>query len=146
MTDFEKTLEARGIKPTAMRLLVVRTMMEAGRAMSLSDLEARLTTADKSTLFRTLTLFLNRHLVHTIEDGSGRTKYALCAEECRCGEDKHAGLEGLHTHFYCEKCHHTFCLHDLPIPAVELPEGFHLHSGNFVLKGLCPECAKRPCK
>ena len=69
-------LSLRDIKPTAMRLLILRTMMEMKRAVSVTDLEDKLDTVDKSTIFRTLTLFLSHHLIHGVDDGSGSLKYA----------------------------------------------------------------------
>lgn len=143
MDDTEQMLLHRGIRPTALRLLILRALQQADCALSLSDLEARLGTVDKSTVFRTLSVFLKHHLVHAVDDGSGQSKYALCAEDCHCGEDVHAGLSDLHTHFFCERCRRTFCLRGLPIPEVVLPEGFHLHTANYVLKGLCPGCARK---
>ena len=59
-------LAKRDIQPTAIRILVLRTMMQAGRSVSLLDLETMLDTVDKSTIFRTLTLFLSHHLIHSI--------------------------------------------------------------------------------
>lgn len=138
--SLENRLQSRGIRPTVGRILVLRALSEAVCALSLTDLENKLTTVDKSTIFRALTIFLEHHLVHTIEDGSGQLKYALCAEDCHCGEDIHAGLTDLHTHFYCENCRNTYCLRGLPIPSLQLPPEFHLHSANYVLKGLCPNC------
>lgn len=145
-TNDEALLTARDIRPTANRILILRTLKSAVSALSLTDLEARLGTVDKSSIFRTLTLFLDHHLVHAVDDGTGQLKYALCEPGCRCGEDLHIGLSHLHTHFYCERCQRTFCLKELPVPEVDLPEGFHLHSANFVLKGLCPECVRYGCK
>ena len=55
-------LAKRDIQPTAIRILVLRTMMQAGRSVSLLDLETMLDTVDKSTIFRTLTLFLSHQL------------------------------------------------------------------------------------
>ena len=52
-------LVLRDIRPTAIRVLVLRTLLEMKQAMSVSDLEAQLDTVDKSTIFRTLTLFLS---------------------------------------------------------------------------------------
>lgn len=42
-------LVRRDIKPTAIRLLVIKEMMQAERAVSLLDLETLLDTVDKST-------------------------------------------------------------------------------------------------
>lgn len=64
-------LAKRDIKPTAIRLLILKSMMEAGRAVSQLDLETLLDTVDKSTISRTITLFLSHHLIHSIDDGSG---------------------------------------------------------------------------
>ena len=75
-------LSLRDIKPTAMRLLILRTMMEMRRAVSMADLEEKLDTVDKSTIFRTLTLFLSHHLIHGVDDGSGSLKYAVCEDCC----------------------------------------------------------------
>lgn len=61
-------LAKRDIQPTAIRILVLCTMMQAGRSVSLLDLETMLDTVDKSTIFRTLTLFLSHHLIHSIDD------------------------------------------------------------------------------
>lgn len=128
-------LSEREIQPTAIRLLVLREMLQANRPVSLLDLEQTLDTVDKSSIFRTLTLFLSHHLIHCIDDGTGSFKYAVCSPGCSCG------VEDLHTHFHCERCNRTFCFKNIPTPVVKLPEGFTLNSINYVLKGLCPECA-----
>lgn len=128
-------LARRDIKPTAMRILVLKTMIGFQRAVSLLDLENELDTADKSTLFRTVNLFLSRHLIHCVDDGSGSLKYAVCSNDCTCS------VEDQHSHFYCEKCHRTFCFKNIHVPVVSLPEGFSVKSINYVLKGFCPECS-----
>lgn len=130
-------LSEREIQPTAIRLLVLREMLLANRPVSLLDLEQTLDTVDKSSIFRTLTLFLSHHLIHCIDDGTGSFKYAVCSPGCSCG------VEDLHTHFHCERCNRTFCFKNIPTPVVKLPEGFTLNSINYVLKGLCPECAAK---
>lgn len=109
-------LAKRDIKPTAIRLLILKSMMEAGRAVSQLDLETLLDTVDKSTISRTITLFLSHHLIHSIDDGSGSWKYAVCDDSCNCV------LKDLHSHFYCEKCHRTFCLEKIHIPVIYNPQ------------------------
>lgn len=133
--------EQNGIKPTAIRLLVYDTLAKADCALSLSDIEARLGTVDKSSIFRALTLFLAHHILHSVDDGSGMAKYALCAPGCHCHTAAPGSLSDLHTHFRCERCRRTFCLRGLPVPTVVLPEGFRLTSANYVLVGICPQCA-----
>lgn len=135
---YEKMLEWRGIKPTAIRILVLKALADSeNKTMSMPDLEMMLDTVDKSTIFRTITMFLSKHLIHCVDDGSGSLKYAVCSKECGCS------IKELHTHFYCTECHSTFCMKGQPIPPVNLPEGFKAFSANYVLKGLCPLCSEK---
>ncbi|HEY9551369.1 MAG TPA: transcriptional repressor [Prevotella sp.] len=136
-TYYLNKLKLRGIKPTAMRMLILRAMMRGDETVSMPDIERFLPTVDKSTISRTLSLFLLHRLVHAIDDGSGALKYAVCDDSCDCSVDEE------HTHFYCENCQRTFCLKQISVPVVPLPEGFRLNSINYVLKGLCPECTDK---
>ena len=135
-------LEHREIKPTAMRILVLRTMLKCSDAFSLQSLEDSLESVDKSTIYRCITLFLTHHLIHAIDDGTGSIKYAVCASSCHCGEDGEH-LDDLHAHFYCERCHRTLCLSRIQVPVVSLPANFMVNDINYVLKGLCPDCAAK---
>lgn len=134
---FVEKLTHRDIRPTATRLLILRQMVRGDETVSLPELERLLPTVDKSTISRTLSLFLLHRLIHAVDDGSGSLKYAICSDDCDCS------VEDEHTHFCCEACHRTFCLKQIAVPVVELPEGFTLSSVNYVLKGLCPECSER---
>ena len=135
--DMISRLESKGIRPTANRILVMKTLMGEQNPQSLSNLERKMVSMDKSSIFRTLTLFLEHDVVHAFEDGRGVLCYELCEEKGAC--DHHDG----HIHFYCESCHRSFCMEDIHIPSFELPEGFYPHSVSFVIKGECPECRKR---
>ena len=135
--ECERLLVSHGIKPTANRIVVARTLAAAERPMSLSELEYKILSIDKSGVFRTLALFREHHLVHVLEDGGDGVRYELCHSH-----DGHQEDDDQHVHFYCEHCHRTFCLHDTPIPAVTLPEGYELLSINYMVKGICPECAE----
>ena len=80
MKSLEEKLFSRSIKPTSVRLLIFKTMSEFKKAFSLTDLETELETVNKSTIFRTLTLFHDNLLIHTIDDGSGAMKYSICSD------------------------------------------------------------------
>ena len=133
-------LEQRDIRPTAMRIMILREMLSCDEAFSLLSLEDRLDTVDKSTIYRCITLFLTHHLIHAIDDGTGTIKYAVCSPECHCGENGEH-LDDLHAHFYCEQCHRTYCLNRIHVPVVTLPAGFQVKHINYVLKGICSACA-----
>jgi Fur family ferric uptake transcriptional regulator len=114
-------------------------MCRGDEMVSLPELERLLPTVDKSTISRALSLFLLHGLIHAVDDGSGSLKYNVCADDCDCGED----IDDEHTHFFCERCRRTFCLKQIHVPVVPLPDGFTLNSVNYVLKGLCPECSEK---
>lgn len=135
--DMISRLESKGIRPTANRILVMKTLMGEQNPQSLSNLERKMVSMDKSSIFRTLTLFLENDVVHAFEDGRGVLCYELCEEKGAC--DHHDG----HIHFYCESCQRSFCMEDIHIPSFELPEGFYPHSISFVIKGECPDCRKK---
>ncbi|MDR1653258.1 MAG: transcriptional repressor [Prevotellaceae bacterium] len=132
----EEVFRQRDISPTAIRLLVARAMYEFEHAFTLANLEDKLDTVDKSTLSRTINLFHAKHLIHSIDDGSGSIKYSVCSDNCMCE------IADLHPHFFCTKCRQTTCMDNSHIPQVELPENYHLSSVNFVLKGVCAQCSK----
>ena len=135
--DMISRLESKGIRPTANRILVMKTLMGEQNPQSLSNLERKMVSMDKSSIFRTLTLFLEHDVVHAFEDGRGVLCYELCEEKGAC--DHHDG----HIHFYCESCQRSFCMEDIHIPSFELPEGFYPLSISFVIKGECPDCRKK---
>jgi Fur family ferric uptake transcriptional regulator len=132
--EIDNKLNSKNIKPTAMRQLVLQVLTEQKTATSLPELELEFEKADKVTLYRTLKTFEENKLIHKIEDGTGAVKYALCQDSCECHP------EDLHVHFFCTKCKNTYCLNDIPVPAINLPVNFSLESVNMVVKGVCSNC------
>lgn len=135
--DDEDILHHAGIRVTAVRLMIWRQVRYCTSGIfSLSDLEEAMPTVDKSTLFRTLTLLSEAHLLHTVDDGSGSQKY------CVCHHDDTRHCTG-HVHLTCRLCHRTVCLTHVKIPPVPLPDGFIPEETEYVVKGICAKCAKR---
>ena len=136
ITD-EQVLEQAGLRVTAVRVLVWRTLRsQLHDAFSLADLQQTLPTVDRSTLFRTLVSLTEAHLLHEIDDGSGAQKY------CVCQHDDTRHCMG-HVHLTCVRCHRTFCLPNVTIPTVPLPEGFTPEETEYVVKGVCNRCAMK---
>ena len=135
MKNEENILQQRNIKPTAMRLLVAEKLLKQQYAVSHKELAEQFEKADNVTLFRTLKIFLEHKLIHTIDDGSGVIKYALCQSGCSCNPWEQ------HTHFHCSQCKRTFCLTETEIPDIDIPQNFKLEGANLVLKGKCDRCS-----
>ena len=133
-TEIENKLLQKNIKPTSMRLLVYEILLKHIKAMSLYEIEHQFDNVDLSTIFRTLKTFQDKCIIHSIDDGTGAVRYALCEDGCTCNPND------LHVHFLCSKCNQTHCLKDIPIPNMNLPDGFSFESANFVIKGICSKC------
>lgn len=135
--EYEHLLLTKQIRPTAMRLLVLEYLLLQSAAVSLPDLEKAFSYSDRTTLYRTLKTFEENALIHSINDGSGTARYALCDDSC---------LDGIHTdlhlHFTCTVCGETTCLPKTKLPDVHLPQGFALEELNLVAKGVCSNCGE----
>mgnify|MGYP002623625029 CR=1 FL=1 len=138
-------MQEHGIKPTANRILVAQSLAHFWRSapvglkelMIASSRTAALESVDKSIISRTLSAFRERHLLHVLADGGDSVRY----EVCHCAEEEEDSDR--HVHFHCEVCGRTFCFEDLPIPAVQYPEGFAVENVEYMAHGVCPECRGR---
>ena len=74
--QIESLFKHYGVRPTAMRLFIWKQIEQTEHPFSLGDMELWLDTVDKSTIFRTLTLFEEQGLLHSLDDGSGQKNTA----------------------------------------------------------------------
>ena len=136
--ELESVLQEKDIAPTAMRILVLEYLQKQSNAVSLQDLEKEFQHSERTTLYRTLKTFEEKGLIHSINDGTEATKYALCADACKAGSHY-----DLHLHFYCYSCKQTLCLPKHQVPDVAMPKNFQLKELNLIAKGLCDTCTKK---
>ncbi len=136
METIEQVLESKNIRVTAMRLLIYKFLAENQVAVTLSDIENTFEKAERTTLYRTVKTFVEKDIVHQIDDGSGIVKYALCEQDCSCEIET-----DLHLHFHCNNCNETVCLTDHKIPLIKVPDGFVSENVNLVVKGVCDKCS-----
>ncbi|QQS30163.1 MAG: transcriptional repressor [Sphingobacteriales bacterium] len=137
MPDLEaiSLLKHNNLRLTDCRKEVIEIFFSRHHAVSQPELEHQLDRYDRVTLYRTLSTFLNKGIIHRVLDDSGLTKYALCAGECN--EHRH---EDEHVHFKCIKCDNTICIDALSVPVITLPEGFTYIDSNFLVRGICKKC------
>lgn len=136
-TKIEEILRGEGIAPTSVRILVYKCLAETSYPVSLAEIETKLDSVDKSTISRTLSLFKENHVVHSINDGSGSMKYELCKSS------DHSEHDDLHVHFRCEKCGNTVCFTNIGVPKVDLPNGFIPKEISYVITGICSSCNRK---
>jgi Fur family transcriptional regulator, ferric uptake regulator len=134
-SDLEQHLVRRNIKPTAMRMIVLDYFRKHEHALSLRDLETGLENTDRVTLFRTLKTFVDHKIVHTVNDGKGSVKYAICGDTCECDYP-----QDIHVHFHCKLCGETRCLPAVKVPAIHLPGNYSAEEASVVVNGVCAGC------
>ncbi len=132
----EDMLRRAGVKISAGRILILRTLAEARRPLAAQDIEHFLMTVDRSSITRALTLFASHRLIHVVDDGTGASKYELCVRT------EHRDTD-LHPHFHCMECGTTYCLEKTALPVIELPTGFEPLTANYVIKGICADCRRK---
>ena len=130
-------LERHTIRPTPMRMLVLEHFLQQRSAQSLAELEAAMPRADRITIYRTLKVFVEKGVLHQVEDGAGASRYALCQDACE--EGKHRDF---HPHFHCTVCGRTVCLDAVHLTAPSLPAGYRLSEVEMTVRGVCPDCAR----
>ena len=135
--DLVDKLAAHNIRPTAVRLLIAKTIKSSDNPLSSLEIEKILDTVDRSTITRSISLFHEKGILHAIDDGSGSTRFEWC------NTDDEIEDSDLHVHFHCNKCGKTLCLHSIPIPEIKLPDGFSPESTNFTVTGICNDCNKK---
>jgi Fur family transcriptional regulator, ferric uptake regulator len=132
----QELLRTHDIRHTVGRFAILEHFDNAGHALSQPDLEKALGHQfDRVTIYRTLTLYLEKGILHKVLDDSGAMKYALCPEACGAHDHRHD-----HVHFKCLRCGNTSCIEDLEVPHLKLPQGYTLNEANFLLSGICKEC------
>ena len=148
--SLENRMKAHGVRPTAVRNLILSVLDNTTHPISSLDIETCLDTVDRSSITRALALFTEKGLVHIIDDGSGSAKYEMCRaahshsndHEDTHSHDSHLNHDDLHAHFHCTVCGKTICLPSAPIPAIDLPAGFTPTSATYIITGTCPACSK----
>ncbi|HRN80303.1 MAG TPA: transcriptional repressor [Ferruginibacter sp.] len=121
---------------TDSRLSVLQIFMQAGGALSHSDIESRLKGFhDRVTVYRTLQTFAEKGIIHQIPTIDNAVLYALCKEDCTDGHH-----HDNHVHFLCTECEITTCLDEVVVPAVKLPRGFRQNDVKMIVTGVCKSC------
>lgn len=139
-------LQRVGLRKTDVRLATLEVFLNTPVAIGFEDLEPLQLRFDRATLYRTLNSLLEHRLIHRIQDPLRGTLYGLSWPQPEAEEpqepaspdaDAHA-----HAHFSCESCSQTFCLTEMPIPALHLPAGYKARHLELHLRGTCGGCSR----
>jgi Fur family ferric uptake transcriptional regulator len=132
-------LKRNQLSVTESRKKILKLFLEEKGALAHGDIERKAGEAfDRVTVYRTLQVFVDRGIIHTIPTADNSIRYALCRDEC--GEGHH---HDHHVHFVCIQCNQTYCLDDVVTPGLNLPKGYSVVHVEVVAEGTCKNCSSR---
>ncbi len=137
--QIDQLLKAHELRITLPRQRTLAMFMRSGYALSQPDIERDLKAEgiDRVTLYRALSQFLDKGLIHKVLDDEGATKYALCHHQ-GCAKSMH---QDEHVHFKCSSCGNTNCLDDsVSFPHFQAPAGYEFSMASVLIQGKCPNC------
>jgi Fur family ferric uptake transcriptional regulator len=130
-------LVTAGLKKTEIRIELLSYLLEQAHAISQPELEKAFhTLSDRVTIYRALSAFEEKGIVHKIIDLQGTARYAICNEKT-CNDHHH---QDEHIHFQCTNCNNVICLDEISLPQLTIPSEFQVHKVNVQLEGICKNC------
>lgn len=134
--DFAGLLHKNQLKITGPRLGVLQVIAQSDAAITQPALEKIMgADVDRVTLYRILKTFEEKGILHKVIDLNGTANYAICSPRCTVHEHHDE-----HFHFNCINCKKVYCLDDVPLQSIKIPEGFTAKDINLVISGLCDKC------
>ena len=127
-------LKNKGLKETAFRKDVLDVFAKHKNAIPVTTIEKALKEFDRTTLYRTLKVFIDKGVIHEIALNGNQTNYAMCAHTCSDQEHQHQ-----HVHFKCDTCSKVFCVEVEKLPAIKL-KGYQINQLEIQASGVCVNC------
>ena len=135
-TKIDDILRRNQLSITGSRKKILELFLNNIGALAHADIEKKTGERfDRVTVYRTLQVFLDKGIIHTIPTPDNSIRYALCKDDCSEGHH-----HDNHVHFVCSNCGNTSCLEDVLIPEIKLPMGFQPTEFQMVITGLCRSC------
>lgn len=134
-TRHKKILETHTLKATPLRLSLLELLEKADAAVPYGTIRSRLKTADRVSLYRNLSIFEGKGIIHIASHSKGENYYALCTSNCSAAHNHN------HIHFTCVLCGQVCCIElaqkiDLPLQGNEASEV------DIQVKGRCAKCVQ----
>lgn len=139
LDDLRARIRAAGLRVTAPRVAVLRSLIDAAAPQSHGELAERLASEgwDRATIYRNLTDLTEAGLARRTDLGDHVWRFELQAE----GKAHSAGS---HPHFLCNECGDVVCLPDESVQvsaARGAPRALRKKGVEIQIRGRCDRCA-----
>ena len=131
----ENIIKSHGLSLTKSRKRVLRFFLTSLSPLSLKQIRLLVGDIDRVTLFRVLSVFETKKIIHRIRLEDGQNLFALCKEQC--AEDKHVHN---HIHFQCERCDDVSCLPINDFPTLKVAN-YIFNNVNINVSGFYNNCS-----
>jgi Fur family ferric uptake transcriptional regulator len=137
---FFKQLRERGFRLTPQREMVLSALHEIEGFATADEIYERVSalssSVDISTVYRTLELLQDFHLVASVDPGDGQRRYELL------------GLHGQHFHLVCRSCGGIIGVEPRAIESfaagMKKQYDFEIDLEHLSIPGLCQDCTEAP--
>jgi len=134
--QIDEILKTNNLSVTDSRKKILGLFLNSSGALAHADIEKNAGEKfDRVTVYRTLQVFVDKGIIHTIPTPDNSIKYALCKDECTEGHH-----HDHHIHFQCKECGNTYCLDEVTTPDIKLPKGYAPEQIEVVISGVCKNC------
>ena len=134
--QIDEILKTNNLSVTDSRKKILGLFLSSQGALAHADIEKNAGEKfDRVTVYRTLQVFVDKGIIHTIPTPDNSIKYALCKDECSEGHH-----HDHHIHFQCKECGNTYCLDEVTTPDIKLPKGYAPEQIEVVISGVCRNC------
>jgi Fur family transcriptional regulator, ferric uptake regulator len=132
LDDYQKHFSAAGLRWTSARKEVLRILLEGHSLLSIDEIHVKaLKSADWSTIYRTLNLFVEKGWVTSTDFGDGIQRFEV-------QHPKHH-----HHHIICSKCKNIEVIEVCAVSKIEKElnqQGYKNVSHQLEFFGVCPSC------
>ena len=136
MNSVKDILKRHDLSVTGSREKILQLFLEQEGALAHGDIEKKAGEKfDRVTVYRTLQVFVEKGIIHTIPSADNSVRYALCRDNCHEGHH-----HDHHVHFVCTECDVTYCLDDVVTPEMKMPKGYTTTHIEVVAEGICRNC------
>jgi Fur family transcriptional regulator, ferric uptake regulator len=137
--ELRARIRAAGLRVTAPRVSVLRSLLDASAPQSHSELAERLASEgwDRATIYRNLTDLTEAGLARRTDLGDHVWRFEVQAEGQAHGAESHP-------HFLCNECGDVVCLPDESVklsPARGAPRALRKKGVEIQIRGRCDRCA-----
>lgn len=129
-------LRERSLKATPIRVELLSLLGERESAIPYSEIQQKLKSFDRVTLYRTLNALIEGGIVHKASTSGDETYYALCSHNCSKHCHKHE-----HIHFKCTECNEVSCIHIEHAIKISIPN-YQIEDVSVEVSGICEKCCR----